>query len=124
MEFFPDFQTRTALRSHQANKKILSYYTLKDSMKLNWKFQLGWGGGGTLGARGFSCAVSGFESPKCPARKTSGPEHDPFDSAEPITVQPHLPIPKHPESGCFADWFLGDVECFKCSDWITITIGT
>ena len=32
-------------------------------------------------------------------------------------------IPKHPESGCFADWFLGDGECFKCSDWITITIG-
>ena len=32
-------------------------------------------------------------------------------------------IPKHPESGCFADWFLGDGECFKCSDWIMITIG-
>ena len=32
-------------------------------------------------------------------------------------------IPKHPEYGCFADWFLGDGECFKCSDWITITIG-
>ena len=37
--------------------------------------------------------------------------------------EPSLLIPKHPESGCFADWFLGDIECFKCSDWITITIG-
>ena len=32
-------------------------------------------------------------------------------------------IPKHPDSGCFADWFLGDGECFECSDWIMITIG-
>ena len=22
----------------------------------------------------------------------------------------------------FCEWFLGDVECFKCSDWITVTI--
>ena len=57
---------------------------------------------------------------KWPARKASGPERHPFDSAEPITTPL---IPKHPESGCSADWFLGDVECFKCSDWITITIG-
>ena len=57
---------------------------------------------------------------KWPARKASGPERHPFDSAEPITTPL---IPKHPESGCFADWFLGDVECFKFSDWITITIG-
>ena len=55
-----------------------------------------------------------------PARKASGPERDPFDSAEPITT---LLIPKHPESGCFADWFFGDVECFKRSDWITMTSG-
>ena len=27
------------------------------------------------------------------------------------------------ELTCFADWFLGDGECFKCSDWIMITIG-
>ena len=39
----------------------------------------------TLGARCFSCAVSGFES-KWPARKASGPERDPFDSAKPITT--------------------------------------
>ena len=49
----------------------------------------------TLGARGFSCAVSGFESSKWPARKASGPERDPFDSAESITTPL---IPKHPES--------------------------
>ena len=55
-----------------------------------------------------------------PARKASGPERDPFDSAEPITIPL---IPKHPESGCFADWFFGDVECFKRSDWITMTSG-
>ena len=76
--------------------------------------------GGTLGARGFSCAVSGFESSKRRARKASGPERDLFDSAEPITTPL---IPKHPESGCFADWFLGDVECFKRSNWTTIRIG-
>ena len=59
---------------------------------------------------------------KWPARKASGPERHPFDSAEPITTPL---IPKHPESGCFgfADWFLGDIECFKCSAWITTTIG-
>ena len=51
--------------------------------------------------------------------KSLGPERDPFDSAEPITTPL---IPKHPESGCFADWFFGDVECFKRSDWITVTI--
>ena len=55
---------------------------------------------------------------KWPARKASGPERHPLDSAEPITH-----IPEHPESGCSADWFPGDIECFKCSDWITITIG-
>ena len=54
-----------------------------------------------------------------PARKAYGPERYPFDSAEPST----LLKPKHPEFGCFADWFLWDVECFKCSDWITVTIG-
>ena len=94
----------------------------------------------TLGARGFSCAVSGFgqvsgpeafstghfikkrdlREKKWPARKASGPERHPFDSAEQITAPP---IPKHPEAGCFADRFLGDVECVKCSDWITVTIG-
>ena len=57
---------------------------------------------------------------KWPARKASGREHHPLYSTEPITTPL---IPKHPESGCFADWFLGDIECFKCSDWITITIG-
>ena len=57
---------------------------------------------------------------KWPGRKASGSERHPFDSAEPITTPL---IPKHPESRCFADWFLGDTECFKCSDWITITIG-
>ena len=40
-----------------------------------------------------------------------------FDSAEPITTPL---IPKHPGSGCFVDWFFGDVECFKRSDWITM----
>ena len=57
---------------------------------------------------------------KWPSRKASEPDRHTFDSAEPITTPL---IPKHPESGCFADWFLGDIECFKCSDWITITIG-
>ena len=57
---------------------------------------------------------------KSPAQKASGPEGHPFDSAEPM---PTPLIPKHPESGYFADWFLGDGECFKCSDWIMITIG-
>ena len=55
---------------------------------------------------------------KWPARKVSGPDRHPFDSAEPNTT---LIISKHPESGCFAYWFLGDIECFKRSDWITIT---
>ena len=40
---------------------------------------------------------------KWPARKASGPERHPFDSAEPLTTPLIL---KHPESGCFADWFL------------------
>ena len=57
---------------------------------------------------------------KGPARKASGSERHPFEGAEPITTPL---IAKHPESGCFAGWFLGDVECFKCADWITITIG-
>ena len=57
---------------------------------------------------------------KRPTRKASGPELYPFDSAEPITTPL---IPKHPESGCLANWFSGDIECFKRSDWITITIG-
>ena len=47
----------------------------------------------TLGARDFSCAVSGFGLKKWPARKASGPERHPFDSAEPITTPL---IPKHP----------------------------
>ena len=75
----------------------------------------------TLGSRGFSCMVSGFGHVwKWPARKASGPERHPFDSPEPVRTPL---IPKHPESGCFAHWFLGDIECFICSDWITITIG-
>lgn len=55
-----------------------------------------------------------------PVQKASTPECDPFDSAEPVTTPL---IPTHPESGCFDEWLLGDFECFKCSDWITITIG-
>ena len=66
----------------------------------------------TLRARGFSCA----KKKKRPARKAFGPERHPFDSAEPST----LLIPKHPEFGCFVDRCLWDVECFKCSDWITV----
>ena len=42
--------------------------------------------------------------------KSSGPERHPFDSAEPITTPLVL---KHPESGFFVDWFLGDIECFN-----------
>ena len=57
---------------------------------------------------------------KGPARKAPGPERHPFDSTEPITTPL---IPKHPEYGCLADWFLGDIECFKYSYRITITIG-
>ena len=73
----------------------------------------------TRGARGFSCAVSGFvKSKKGRARKASGSERHPFDSAELITTSL---IPKHP--GCFADWFLRDIKRFKCPDWITIAIG-
>ena len=77
----------------------------------------------TLGAIGFSCVVFGFSQvlKSDPRKKFSGPDRFPFDSAGPITSS--LLIPKHPECGCFADWFLGDVECFKCSDGIVITIG-
>ena len=57
---------------------------------------------------------------KGPAQKASGPERHPFDSTKPITTPV---IPKHPDSGFFADSFLGDIECFKRSYWITITIG-
>ena len=67
--------------------------------------------------RGFQFRLS---LKKWPARKASGPQRHPFDSAEPITTPL---IPKRPESGCFADWFLGDIECFNSSDWITITTG-
>ena len=76
----------------------------------------------TLGARAFSCTVFYFGQvlEKGPARKASGPERHPFDSTKPITTPV---IPKHPESGCFADSFLGDIESFKRSYWITITIG-
>ena len=75
----------------------------------------------TLGARGFSCAVSGFGQVL-----KSDPREKPLDqSAIPLIAQITTPlIPKHPESACFADWFLGDIKRFKCSDWITITIGT
>ena len=69
----------------------------------------------------FPVSVKSFKTwKKWPERKASGPERHPFDSAEPITTPP---IPKHPASGCFADCFLGGVECFKCSDWITVAIG-
>ena len=57
---------------------------------------------------------------KWTAQKASGPERHPLDSAEPITTPLIL---KHPESECFADWFLGHTECSKRSDCITITIG-
>ena len=79
-------------------------------------------GRSTLGSRGFVIPGLRFRSSlkKWHAGKASGPERHSFDSAEPITTQR---TPKHPESGCFADWFFGDIECFKCSDWITITIG-
>ena len=77
----------------------------------------------TLGARGFSCAVSGFGQVL-----KSDPREKPLDQSAIPLIAPVEPIttpliPKQPESGCFADWFLRDIECFKCSDWITITIG-
>ena len=75
----------------------------------------------TLGAKGFSCAVSGFgQVLKSDTREKPLDLSSPFASTEPITTPL---IPKHPESGCFANWFSGDIECFKRSDWITITIG-
>ena len=46
-----------------------------------------------------------------------------LDSAKPVTVPL---ICKHQKSGCFTDWLLTiprDVGCFKCCDWVTITIG-
>ena len=77
----------------------------------------------TLGAIGFSYVVFGFSQvlKSDPRKKFSGPDRFPFDTAGPITSS--LLIPKHPECGCFADWLLGDVECFKCSDGIVITKG-
>ena len=76
-----------------------------------------------LGATGFSCAVSGFGQVL-----KSDPREKPLDQSAIPLIAPVEPIttpliPKHPESGCSADWFPGDIECFKCSDWITITIG-
>ena len=56
------------------------------------------------------------------------PAQKPLDQTDfPLTVLGQLQVPclyqNKPECGCFADWFLGDVECFKCSDGIVITIG-
>ena len=84
--------------------------------KACWRLQSVYPGFQRLFMRGFrfrSCL-------KVTRAKASGPERHPFDSPEPVRTPL---IPKHPESGCFADWFLGDIECFICSDWITITIG-
>ena len=75
----------------------------------------------TLGAGDFSCAVSGFGQVL-----KSDPREKPLDqSAIPLIAPSQLLYnPAYTKtSGCFADWFLGDIECFKCSDWITITIG-
>ena len=86
------------------------------------RFSTTWLASFTLGARGFSRAVSGFgQVLKSDLReKPLDQSAIPLDSAEPITT---TLIPKHLESGCFTDRFLGDIECFICSDWITITIG-
>ena len=77
----------------------------------------------TLGARGFSCAVSGFRQ----VLKSDAREKPLGQSAIPLIapsqLQPRLYQNIQNNYGCFADWFLGDIECFKCSDWITITIG-
>ena len=75
---------------------ILSLYVLVCQIKVKFPWDLHW------------------EKHSLPRRRSQG------SVTEPITT---LLTPKHPESGCFPDWFLGDIECFKCSDWITITIG-
>ena len=41
----------------------------------------------------------------------------------PEAFHARFPVSSLPESGCFADWFFGDGECFKRFDWITTTIG-
>ena len=56
--------------------------------------------------------------------KKSDPRKKPLNQStiSLIVLITTLLILKHPESGCFADWFLGDIECFNRSpDWITIT---
>ena len=77
----------------------------------------------TLGGTYFSCAVSGFGQvlKSDPREKPLHQSGIPLIAPSQLLYNPAALIPKHP--GCFADWFLGDIECFKCSDWITITIG-
>ena len=58
----------------------------------------------TLGARGFSCAVSGFGQV---LKSDPGPERRLYQNIQNLDVL----------------LILGDIECFKCSDWITITTG-
>ena len=67
-----------------------------------------------LGARGLSCAVSGFGQ-----LLKSDPREKPLDQSAISLIAPSQLQPRLYQT----DWFLGDIECFKCSDWITITIG-
>ena len=71
----------------------------------------------TLSARGFSCAVSGFGQVL-----KSDPREKPLDQSAIPLIAPSQLQPRLYQNIRFADCFLGDIECLKCSGWITITI--
>ena len=56
----------------------------------------------------------------------SDPREKPLDQSAIYLIAPSQLQPRLYQNIQYldvADWFLGDIECFKCSDWVTITIG-
>ena len=98
------WSSKTNLGSHTLPNNQFGRTFGSDAFQFEWSL---------TGRSGVTEGIPGFTYPGCqrlfmrgfrfrsslkkwPARKASGPERHPFDSAEPITT---LPIPKHPEAG-------------------------
>ena len=73
----------------------------------------------TLGAIGFSCVVFGFSQVLKSDLCKKPLDRHPFDSAGPVTSSQLIPTIQNVDVSLI--WFLGDVECFKCSDGTVIT---
>ena len=80
----------------------------------------------TLGARGFSCMVSGFSQVLKSDLLEKPLDQSAIPLIAPSKLQPRLYQNIQSLDAKLGDMFclfLGDIKCFKRSDWITISIG-